>query len=113
MVTGLRPQKRMHQWALLSSRCLHQNERNDTWHSAGSKPASGRPSLLTDRPLLSAWRLQHRSQSGCARARGRDFGRNSVTQLYAVKAVTVVSNAFDGMQVYYGMSSNLDKRLAT
>ena len=65
------------------------------------------------RCLVSTLRLQHCGQAGSPCARGRDFASSPVTQLYAVKTVTIVSNAFDGLQVHYGMPSNLDKRLAT
>ena len=66
------------------------NSLSPVWPQRG-KPASCRPSLLTDRPLVSALRLQHRTQSGCARARGRDFGSSSVAQPYTVETVTVMS----------------------
>jgi len=67
---------------------------------------------LTGRPLVSGLRLEHRSQPGCASARGRDFGANSVTQPHSVKPVAVMSDVFDCLQVHYGMPSDLDEWIA-
>jgi hypothetical protein len=42
----------------------------------------------------------------------RDAGSKPVTQPQAVETVTVMSNAFDCMQVHQSMPSDLDKRIA-
>src|SRR6516165_1381049 len=70
------------------------------------------PRVTWPHPFLSAFRLQHGRQPSGARARGRDFSSNSVTQPHAIETVAVMSNAFDGLQVHYGMPSDLDKRSA-
>src|SRR5580693_9363931 len=59
---------------------------------------------------ISAWRLQDCGQPSRARARGRDFRANSVTQLYSVKPVAVMSDVIDCLEVHYGMPSDLDER---
>jgi hypothetical protein len=58
-------------------------------------------------------RLQDRGQPCRARARGRDFGSNSVAQPHSVKPVAVMSDVFDCLEVHYGMPSDLDERIAT
>jgi hypothetical protein len=62
--------------------------------------------------FLSALRLQHCRQPSGTRARGRDFGSNSVAEPYAVKAVTVMSYVFNCLQVHYGVPADLDERIA-
>jgi hypothetical protein len=62
---------------------------------------------------ISALRLQDRGQPCRARARGRDFGSNSVAQPHSVKPVAVMSDVFDCLEVHYGMPSDLDERIAT
>src|SRR6516162_1613033 len=71
------------------------------------------PRVTWSHPFLSAFPLQHGRQQRGARARGRDFGSSSVTQPHAIETVAVMSNAFDGLQVHYGMPSDLDQRGAT
>lgn len=79
------------------------------------------PRSLSEHPVgfrkkrwtASALRLQRRSQPGCATPRSGDFSACPIAEPYAVETVTVVSNPFDGLQVNYGMPSDLDKRIAT
>src|ERR1700738_129605 len=61
---------------------------------------------------FSGLRLQDCGQPSRARARGRDFGSNSVAQPHSVKTVTIMNNAFDCLKVHYGMPSDLDERIA-
>ena len=61
---------------------------------------------------ISALRLQDCGQPSRARARGRDFRANSVTQLYSVKTVAVMSDVIDCLEVHDGMPSDLDERIA-
>jgi hypothetical protein len=58
-------------------------------------------------------RLQDCGQPSRARARGRDFGSNPVAQPHTVKAVTVMNNVFDCLQIDRGVPADLDKRIAT
>ena len=57
--------------------------------------------------------LQHWRQPSRTGPRRGDFSACPITQSYAIKTVTVVSNAFNGLQVHYGMPSDLNKRVAT
>ena len=63
--------------------------------------------------FFSAFRIQHCRQPSGARARGGDFGSNSVTEPHTVEPVTVMSHVFDCLQVHDGMPSDLDKKSAT
>ena len=62
--------------------------------------------------LFSALRLQHRSEPGSPSARGRDLGSSAVAEPHAVKAVAVMSDVFDSVQIHCGMPADLDKRIA-
>ena len=72
----------------------------------------GKAHALPAAAFLSALCLQHCRQPSGARARGRDFGSNSVAEPHAVKAVTVMSYVFNCLQVHYGMPADLDERIA-
>src|SRR4029077_7913221 len=61
----------------------------------------------------STLRLQHCRQPSRTGTRGGDLSPNPVTHADAVKAVTVMSNSFDCLQVHHGMPSDLDERIAT
>jgi hypothetical protein len=57
-------------------------------------------------------RLQHRSEAGSPGARDRDLGYSAVAEPHALKAVTVMGDLFDRVQIHCGMPADLDKRIA-
>src|SRR4029077_5655881 len=91
---------------------LQYGYRDGIQSSTGSSVLA-RPTRCPAAAFLSALRLQHCGEPGSPCARGRNFGAHPIAYLHTVKAVTVMNDVFDCLQIDRGMPADLDKRIAT